>query len=73
MAIGPYYGVIGYFPSRPDNYDGGDILFLRGNVDYKPLRGALARHAIVIPKGFMIGLEAWERRFSREQLFFSQL
>ena len=36
---------------QPDNYDGGDILFLRGNVDYKPLRGASGAPRHSDPKG----------------------
>ena len=36
---------------EPDNYAGGDVLFLRGNVDYKPLRGATGGPRHSDPKG----------------------
>jgi hypothetical protein len=37
---------------EPDNYPGGDVLFLRGNVDYKPLGGATGAPRHSDPKGF---------------------
>jgi hypothetical protein len=36
---------------QPDNYAGSDVLFLRGNVDYKPLRGATGAPRHSDPKG----------------------
>jgi hypothetical protein len=37
---------------EPDNYAGDDVLFLRGNVDYKPLRGATGAPRHSDPESF---------------------
>jgi hypothetical protein len=39
------------FSEDPDTYDGGDIIFLRGNLDYKPVNDSGEGPRFVDPKG----------------------
>jgi hypothetical protein len=39
------------FSEDPDSYDGGDIIFLRGNLDYQPVNGSGSGPRFIDPRG----------------------
>jgi hypothetical protein len=39
------------FSEEPDTYDGGDIIFLRGNLNYQPVNGLASGPRFIDPKG----------------------
>jgi hypothetical protein len=56
---------------EPDNYDGGDVLFLRGNVEYKHAGGVVGAPTYSDPKGFFDRTGSFgEKIFERTAIFF---